>query len=165
MAAENKKGWEDMITSTDLIDNSRKAWQTIRKISKDTIAPNHLVWSLLTKLHTNFTSTADETCQQSPTLSQVCKDDSSLVFPFTEEEYKKGIATLKNEKAADIDDVLVEQLNNLAYSWLHSMRNVYFTENRIPNVWRQSKIIAIRKLGKDSAIPKSYRPISLIWHM
>ena len=46
-----------------------------------------------------------------PKLSPISEDDSSLVFPFTEEEYKKGIATLKNKKAAVIDDVLVEQLN------------------------------------------------------
>ena len=45
------------------------------------------------------------------------------------------------------------------------MLNVCFTENRIPKVWRQSKIIAILKPGEDSAIPNSYRPISLLCHM
>ena len=34
-----------------------------------------------------------------------------------------------------------------------------------PKIWRQSKIIAIRKPGKDSAIPKNYRPISLLCHI
>ena len=75
---------------------------------------------------------------------------------------------LISKKAAGIDDVLVEQLNNLgprAHRWLNSMINVCFTENRIPNVWRQSKIIAILKPDKDSAIPKSYKPISLLCHM
>ena len=48
-----------------------------------------------------------------PKLSPINKDDSSLVFPFTEEEYKNRIATLKNKKASGIDDVLVEQLKNL----------------------------------------------------
>ena len=45
------------------------------------------------------------------------------------------------------------------------MLNVCFTENRIPKVWRQSKIIAILNPGKYSAKPKSYRPISLLCHM
>ena len=103
-----------------------------------------------------------------PKLSPISEDDSSLVFPFTEEEYKMGIAILKNKKVAGIDDVLVEQLINLglrAYRLLHSMLNVCFTENRIPKVWRQSKIIAILKPGKDAAIPKCYRPISLLCHI
>ena len=44
------------------------------------------------------------------------------------------------------------------------MLNVCFTGNKIPKIWRQSKIIAILKRGKDSAIPKNYRPISLLCH-
>ena len=54
----------------------------------------------------------------------------------------------------------MEQLKNLgpkAHKWLHTMHN-------IPKIWRQSKIIAILKPGKDSAIPKNYRPISLLGH-
>ena len=91
----------------------------------------------------------------------------SLVSAFSEEEYRKGIAALKNNKAAGIDDILVEQLKNLgpkAHKWLHTMVNTCFIENKIPKIWRQSKIIAILKPGKDSAIPKNYRPISLLCH-
>ena len=44
------------------------------------------------------------------------------------------------------------------------MLNICFMENKIPTVWRQSKIIAILKPGKDSSIPKNYRPISLLCH-
>ena len=171
MAAENKKRWEEMITSTDLTGNSRKAWQTIRKISNDPTAPkppclvtaNQVAHQLLVNGRVEM-----PTKPKCPKLSPISEDDSSLVFPFTEEEYKKGIAALKNKKAAGIDDVLVEQLKNLgprAHRWIHSMLNVCFTENRIPKVWRQSKIIAILKPGKDSAKPKSYRPISLLCHM
>ena len=100
-----------------------------------------------------------------PKLSPISEDDSSLVFPFTKAEYKMGIATQKNKKAAGIDDVLVEQLKKLgprAHRWLYSMLNVCFTENRIPKVWRQSKIIAILKPRKDSAKSKTYRPISYV---
>ena len=102
------------------------------------------------------------------TLSPISEEYSSLVFPFTEKEYRKGIATLKNKKEAGIYYVLVEQLNNLGrrvHRWLHSMLNVCFTENRIPKVWRQSKINAILKPDNDSAIQKNYRPISLLCQM
>ena len=102
-------------------------------------------------------------CPALPTV----KEKPSLVSAFSEEEYRKGIAALKNNKAAGIDDILVEQLKNLgpkAYKWLHTMLNTCFIENKIPKIWRQSKIIAILKQGKDSAIPKNYRPISLLCH-
>ena len=36
--------------------------------------------------------------------------------------------------------------------------------NNIPKIWSQSKIIAILKPGKDAAIPRNYRPISLLCH-
>ena len=90
-----------------------------------------------------------------------------MVHPFSEEEYKKGIAALKNNKAARRDDVVVEQLKHLGQKsnkWLHTMLNVCCTGNKIPKIWRQSNIIAILKPGKDSAIPKNYRPISLLCH-
>ena len=65
------------------------------------------------------------------------------------------------------DDILVEQIKNLgpkARKWLHSMMNSCFVNNKIPKVWRKSRIIAILKPGKDSSIPKNYRPISLLCH-
>ena len=101
-------------------------------------------------------------------LTTVEQSEQSLVYPFTEEEYRKGIATLKNNKAAGIDDVLVEQLKHLgrrAHRWLHLMLNTCFTENKILKVRRQSRIIATLKPGKDTSIPKSYRPISLLCHI
>ena len=90
-----------------------------------------------------------------------------MAHPFSEEEYKKGITALKNNKAAGRDDVLVEQLKHLgqkANKWLHTMLNVCFTGNQIPKIWSQSKISAILKPGKDSAIPKIYRPTYLLGH-
>ena len=49
----------------------------------------------------------------------------SLVSAFSEEEYRKGIAALKYNKATDIDDVLVEQLKNLGrrvHKWLQRIQ-------------------------------------------
>ena len=91
----------------------------------------------------------------------------SVVSALSEEEYRKGIAALKYNKVVGIDDVLVDQLKNLGprtHKWLQTMLSKCLTENKIPKLWRQSKIIAILKPGKDSVIPKSYRHISLLCH-
>ena len=48
-------------------------------------------------------------CHVQPTV----EGKPSLVSAFSEEEYRKGIAAFKNNKAAGIDDILVEQLKNL----------------------------------------------------
>ena len=169
MKEEKKKRWEEVITSIDLTHNSRKAWQTIKKLSNDPTSPNPpcLVNSNQVAHHLlvngQGTMPTKPKCPALPTV----EGKPSLVSAFSEEEYRKGIAALKNNKAAGIDDILVEQLKNLgpkAHKWLHTMLNICFIENKIPKIWRKSKIIAILKPGKDSAIPKNYRPISLLCH-
>ena len=57
-----------------------------------------------------------------------------------------------------------ENLGPRAHKWLQTMLSKCLTENKIPKLWRKSKIVAIFKPGKDSEIPKSYRPISLLCH-
>ena len=74
-----------------------------------------------------------------------------MAHPFSDEEYRKVIAALNN-KAEGRDDVLVEQQKHLdpkANIWLHTMLNVCFTGNKIPKIWRQSKII-VREILRDS---------------
>ena len=83
---------------------------------------------------------------KSPLLPHALESEPSLVYPFIEEEYINGIAALKYNKAAGIDDVLVEQLMNpglRAHKWPYSMLNVGFTEARIfrisrIKIWQQS---------------------------
>ena len=169
MKEEKKKRWEEVITSIDLTHNSRKALQTIRKLSNDPTSPNPpcLVNSNQVSHHLlvngQGTMPTKPKCPALPTVEK----KTSLVSAFSEEEYRKGIAALKNNKAAGIEDILMEQLKHLGpkpHKWLHTILNTCFIENKIPKIWRQSKIIAILKPGKDSAIPKSYRLISLLCH-
>ena len=162
MKEEKKKRLEEVITSIDLTHNSRKAWQTIKKLSNDPTSPNPPSFQAAHHLLVNGQG-AMPTKPKCPALPTV-EGKPSLVSAFSKEEYRKDIAALKNNKAAGVDDILVEQLKNLgtrAHKWLYTMLNTCFIENKIPKIWRQSKIIAILKPGKDSAIPKDYRPISL----
>ena len=150
--------------------NSRNAWKTIGKLSSDstTSDPPCLVSANLVAHHllVNGRGTMPSNSKR-PVLPPATEGDYSMVYPFSEEEYRKGVAILKNNKDAGRDDDLVEQLKNLgrkAHRWLLTMLYKCFMENKIPTLWRQSKIIAILKPEKDFTIPKSYRPISLLGH-
>ena len=74
-----------------------------------------------------------------------------MAHPFSEEEYRKGIAALKNNKAAGKDDVLVEQLKHLgpkANKWLHTMLNACFTRNRTPRYRDNQRLLPYASQGK-----------------
>ena len=116
MKDDNKKSWEEVITSTDLTHNSRRAWQTIRKLSNDPTTPNPpcLVNAnqVALQLLINGQGTMP-TKPKRPILPPIQEGTPTMAYPFSEEEYKKGIATLKNNNATCRDDVLVEQLKQL----------------------------------------------------
>ena len=137
--------------------NNRKAWKIIKHISNDPTSPivpclvsaNQVAHQLLINSRGTMSNKPKR-----PVLSPTAED--SMVYSFSEEEYQSGIATLKNNNAAGIDDVLVEQLNNLGpntHKWLLAMLNNCLTQNKIPTIWKKSKIIAILKPRKYSATP------------
>ena len=129
--------------------NRRKAWKIIKNISNDPTSPiapclvsaNQVAHQLLINSRGTMSNKPKR-----PLLSPTTEE--SMVYPFND-EYRRGIATLKNNKAAGIDDELeLEQLNNLGHKthkWLLAMLNNCFTQNKIPTIWRKSKIIAISK--------------------
>ena len=62
-----------------------------------------------------------------PVLPPATEGDTSKVYPFSEGEYNKGVAALKNNKASGRDDILVEQLKHLGpkgHKWLLTMLNI-----------------------------------------
>ena len=160
--------WADSCDSTNMTLNSRKAWKTINKLSNDPTSSNPPCLVTANQVAHQLLVSGSGTMPSKPkrpVLPPATEGDTSKVYPFSEGEYNKGVAALKNNKAAGRDDILVEQLNHLgpkAQKWLLTMLNICFMENKIPTVRRQSKIIAILKPGKDSLIPKTYRPIFLL---
>ena len=134
--------------------NSRKAWKTINRLSNDPTSSNPpcLVTSnqVAHQLVVNGRGTMPSKPKR-PVLSRATEGDTSKVYPFSKGEYNKGVAALKNNKAAGRDDILVEQLKHLgpkAHKWLLTMINIGFMENKIQTILRQSKIIVILKPGK-----------------
>ena len=83
------------------------------------------------------------------------------------EDLFHGVKALKNNKAAGLDDMLCEQIKHFGEAtlrWLLQMMNSILKKHKFPKLWRKSKVIAILKPGKDSTLPKSYRPILLLCH-
>ena len=127
MKDEKKKSWYEVITLTDLTHNSRRAWQTIRKQSNDPTTPNHPRLVNANQVAHQLLINGQGTMPTKPKrhiLPPIQEGTPTMAHPFSEKEYKKGIAALKNNKAVGRDDVLVEQLKHLgqkANKWLHTM--------------------------------------------
>ena len=148
-----------------MTNNSRKAWKTINKLSNDPtssnppclVTANQVVHQLLANGRGTMPSKPKR-----PVLPQATERDTSKVQPFSKSEYNKGVAALKNNKAAGRDDILVEQLKHIgpkAHKWLLTMLIICFMENKIPTVWRQSKIIETSEGLFDSKELPTYIPL------
>jgi hypothetical protein len=73
--------------------------------------------------------------------------------------------SIRAGSAAGYDNTLPEFLKHLgpkALSWLTTFYTRVIQEKTMPRAWRQAKIIAIPKPGKDLTKAASYRPISLL---
>ena len=109
--------------------NTRKAWKNIINLSNDPASstPLCLVSSnqVAHQLLINGRGTMS-TKQKRHILPPTTEVGESMVCPFSEEEYRRGIAALKNNTTAGIYDALVEQLNNIGPNtlrWLRAMPN------------------------------------------
>ena len=166
----HRSKWKEMIESTDFTHSSRKEWKTINKLTKDYTAPQQ-----------QFKVTADQVAHQlllngkgnklhvirREKMPRQTVTESNLTSPFLMEDLLHGVKALKNSKAADLDDMLCEQIKHFGEAtlrWLLQIMNSILKTHKFPKLWRKSKVIAILKPGKDSTLPKSYRPISLLCH-
>ena len=136
MKEDKMNKWEEVITWTDLTHNSRKAWQPIRKLSNEPTSTNPPCLINANQVAHQVLVNGRGTMPTKPKrlLLPTVQEIPSLVSTFSEEEYRKGIAVLKYNKAVGIDEVLVEQLNNIgprAHKLLLTMLNKVLSDNKI----------------------------------
>ena len=88
--------------STDLTHNSRKAWQTIRKLSNDPTSTNPPCLVNANQVAHQLLVNARGTMPTNPKrpVLPTVEGIHSVVSAFSEEEYRKGIAALKYNKTA-----------------------------------------------------------------
>ncbi|KAI0221448.1 hypothetical protein LSAT2_027204 [Lamellibrachia satsuma] len=169
ISEERRKSWQTLIESTDMTHNSKKAWSTMRKLCND---PR--------KSKQHYNTTANQVAHQLLTNGRVPNkqpkvrinrqrypDDPGFTRAFTADELGVGITALKKGKAPGLDDIqteLIKQLGPKARDWLLRFFNSCTASKKIPKLWRQAKVVAILKPGKDPSEAKSFRRISLLCH-
>ena len=83
------------------------------------------------------------------------------------EELEVGLSLLKARKANSPDNSSTEQIQHLGSGtkkWLLQMYNYCLSTHKLPKIWKKAHVLALLKPGRDAAIPKNYRPISLLCH-
>ena len=84
---------------------------------------------------------------------------------FCIEELDVALKTLKVNKAAGFDGVYPEFLKAIGPKtklWLIEFFNEILRTGNLPRLFKQAKIIAILKPGKDGTDASHYRPVSLL---
>ncbi|XP_072022738.1 uncharacterized protein [Amphiura filiformis] len=166
---QQRQSWQNLIESTDMTNNSKKAWTLIRKLSND---PR--------EAEQHYNTTANQVAHQillnGKTTTKHPKvqvdwnkynEDQGFTNPFSMDELEERITSLKNGKACGLDDVSVEQMKHFGprtKEWLLQFFNECMRSHKIPKIWRRTRVIALLKPGKDPSEAKSFRPIFLLCH-
>ena len=93
------------------------------------------------------------------------KDSNCTFDAFTLQEFEEALSLLKTGKAAGLDNITTEMIQNCGpetTTRILAMINKCAQTSTIPRAWRRAKVAALLKPGKDPNHKKSYRPISLL---
>ena len=170
--AENRKAkWCDLVENLDMKQNSRRAWKVLKNLSGDAtkpknnfteVTPNQVASQLLLN-----GKTAGRKSKQ-PIVRNMEDERDHLGTGFTMTEFQASIKAMKKNKAAGVDELRVEQIQNFGpktLHWLLEFMNACVSQTMIPKMWRKARVVALLKPGKDPNDPKNYRPISLLCHL
>ena len=180
LGEKRKTRWEEEVSNINFTHSSRKAWNTINKLTGRSNTPkqcpvtaNSIASVLVNNGKWQDKSTEAKTHSRSVNREikkqlQSNPQSSFLSEAFSMEEMDTALKSLKNGKAPGNDNIHTEFLKNLspeATSWLQSFLSTCLTTSTIPSKWKTAKVTAILKPNKPASDPKSYRPISLLSHI
>ena len=108
----------------------------------------------------------DETSTSNLCLETPQKDPfDELNVPFTENELKKALKNLKNNKSTGPDDILNEQIKTsfpkMKYVYL-KLFNIILETGCFPEAWAEGMIVPIFKNKGSKNDPNNYRGITLL---
>jgi hypothetical protein len=169
---QRKQKWERTVESTNFTHSSRKAWALLRNLGANTnitpsqnqnITANDIASRILkVPINPNHVHSMKRVLRQKK--RELIKD-ILISDEFSVEELKTALLSVKPGKAAGLDGVYAEFINNSGRKtkeWLVQLFNDILTTGKLPKMFKQAKILAILKSGKDGTDVSHYRSISLL---
>ena len=160
--------------SVDFTHSSRKAWQTINKMTgrstthyRCPVTANAIASQLLNdgRFPDADRYFARWTSREGTSLPRAATADANLSSDFTVEELEAAIKKLKSGKApgrGNIHPEFVIHQSAKTTAWLCSFFTSCYRRSKLPKTWRHATVVALPKPNKPAQDPKSYRPISLL---
>lgn len=99
-----------------------------------------------------------------PEDTTVKEEDKECCKPFSIEELKTAIKSMRTKGAPGVDDIppaFIKNLGPVALEELLEIANHSFLTGEVPKSWRHAIIIPLLKAGKPASQIASFRPISL----
>lgn len=173
--SRRQKRWIETVESIDFTHSSRKAWDTINRLtgrasrtcSKCPVTPNAIASQLVANGRYANPDRSFKRCL-AKNVAELWKTDTEshdLTGDFTDSEMTNAIKSLKAGKSPGLDRIHPEFLQHMgknAVKWLQSYFSLCLKHLKIPKIWRKALVVAIPKPNKPTNQPKSYRPISLL---
>ena len=172
LASERSERWKELITSTDMTHNSKKAWKIIKKLNSEkctqarvaAVTPNQVANQLLQNgKPPNKEKGHQKRLKTKMDQAIVGCDDQFEEFSLS--ELRSALTFMKTGKASGLDGIttgMIQHFGLTSMSWILNLFNKCANTNKIPKGWRKARVVALLKPGKDPATSKSYRPISLL---
>lgn len=95
-------------------------------------------------------------------------ETEDLSISIISEELENVIGNTKDRKVVGLDDIFTEEIchfGQITKTWILNLFNNIQITQKIPKIWRKTKIITLPKPGKNLTDPKHFRPISLLCNM
>ena len=172
IAVEKSERWHELISTTNMTHNSKKAWATIKKLNTErnvqtrvaAVTPNNVANQLI-KNGKPAHKERDNLKHIKNQMKIITMENENQIDPFSIEELEEALEHAKPGKASGLDGItteMIQQFGPLARSWVLNLFNNCVESCTIPKLWRRARVIALLKPGKDPNNSKSYRPISLL---
>ena len=172
-----EKAWNDFLLSANHETSTKQMWKVFKAISGSNVSSSSFPITsddgnpldskgIANKLAVHFSNVFNAPPHVLPPDSSTptpCTD--SLNSLFTIEELSLAISKLKVKSTHGVDNItnlFLKKMPSTHYPAILNIINKSWRKGEIPQEWKHAHIITFPKSGRDPALLKSYRPISIL---